>query len=246
MTPLTVLVFTGWLLLCGAIVFRSPFYRKAGLSPAWMLAFFLLKVCAGALYAWLFTRWPDYENRIDTWRYFVLSQPETDWLLRDPAGFFADLVTPRYADDSGLFCTRNSLLNDLKEVTVVKLVALCNVLSGRNYYVNLLFFNLLVLYGQVGIALLWARFFRLRRPEWMVAAVVLWPSVLFWSSGFHRDGLMLHAMGWILWLGYRIFRHQRATLAQVAGLVLHLGLLFVLRNYLAITWGAGMLLAGLY
>ncbi|MCU0395335.1 MAG: glycosyltransferase family 39 protein [Chitinophagaceae bacterium] len=246
MTPITAIVFSGWLLLCGAIVFRSPFYRKAGLSPGWMVGFFLLKVGAGALYAWLFTRWPDYENRIDTWRYFVLSQAETDWLLRDPAGFFADLVTPRYADDSGLFGSRNSLLNDLKEVTVVKLAALCNLLSGRNYYVNLLFFNLIVLYGQVGIALIWSRFFRIRRPEWMVAAIVLWPSVLFWSSGFHRDGLMLHAMGWALWLSYRIFRQRRASLLQAAGWILHVGFLFVLRNYLAIVLVAGMLLALVY
>lgn len=208
-----------------------------------MIALLLVKVMAGIGYAWMFSRLPDYQTKVDTWRYFYQSLPETKWLLSDPAGFFADLVTPRYAKDGGLLATQNSLLNDLKEVLVIKFMAICNVFSGGRYYVNLIFFNYLVLYGIARLGLLWSRFFKVGRPALMVAAIALWPSVLFWSSGFHRDGLLLLGVGATLWLAWRVSRQPNWT--NVVGLVVVFLFLFLLRNYLALFVAIGMVLAAI-
>jgi len=206
-----------------------------------MAGLFILKVAAGAAYAWLFSRLPEYQAKVDTWRYFYQSLPETRWLLEDPAAFFADLVTPRYEQDGGLLATQNSLLNDLKEVLVIKFMAICNVLSGGRYYVNLIFFNYLVLFGIAGFGLLWARFFRVSRPTLMVAAIALWPSVLFWSSGFHRDGLLLLGVGATLWLAWRVSLQPNWT--NVVGLIVIFLVLFLLRNYLALFVATAVALA---
>jgi hypothetical protein len=206
-----------------------------------MAGLFMLKVVAGVAYAWLFSRLPDYQAKVDTWRYFYQSQQETRWLLSDPAAFFTDLVTPRYEQDGGMLATQNSLLNDLKEVLVIKFMAICNVFSGGRYYVNLIFFNYLVLFGIAGFGLLWARFFRMNRPTYMVAAIALWPSVLFWSSGFHRDGLLLLAVGALLWLAWRVSRQP--NWANVLGMAVVFLFLFLLRNYLALFVAIAMVLA---
>lgn len=208
-----------------------------------MVLLLVTKVIAGVGYAWLFSRSAEYQNQVDTWRYFYQSLPETKWLLSDPAGFFADIITPRYEQDGGMLATQNSLLNDLKEVLVIKFMAICNVFSGGRYYVNLIFFNYLVLFGIAGIGLLWARFFRVERPGLMVAAIALWPSVLFWSSGFHRDGLLLLCLGGVLWQAWRVSVGPKWT--NLLGLFISFSFLFLLRNYLALFVAMGMLLAAI-
>jgi hypothetical protein len=230
---LSFILFIAYLALFAWLIFRQTWFRKMGLPGYWVLSLFVSKVAAGAAYAWLFSQQPQYEVRIDTWRYFYQSLPEKDWLITNPGQFFADLFLPRYANDQGLLATQNSLLNDLKEVLVIKLAAIFNVFSGGRYYVNLIFFNYIVLFGQVAIGVLWCKCFNLKQTKWLVAGLVLWPSVLFWSSGFHRDGLMLHCLGMVLWSGYQVFSGQKRRGWALAVGILHVGLLFLLRHYLA-------------
>jgi hypothetical protein len=221
---LGIILFLVYALLLGWLLYRNPFFRKLSIPPWFTLALFAAKLLAGAAYGYLLSQWHHHEVRADTWRYFLLSLEEKEWLLRDPARFFADLFLPRYTHDSGITGTQGSLLNDLKEMLVIKLMAICNLLTGSRYYVNLIFFNYLTLFGQVALAALWAKAFRLSRARWLVAFSLLWPSVLFWSSGFHRDGLILHCIGWICWLTWRIWKKENIScglalfIAQLPGI----------------------------
>jgi hypothetical protein len=197
---LGLLLFIAYLVLACWLVWKNPFLRKADVGMHWILMLFLIKLAAGAAYGFLFTKLPNYAQNADTWRLFFAGITEKEWLLNDPGGWLADVYTPRYAEDGGLLATQNSLLNDLKDVVVVKFIALCNLLSGSRYYVNLIFFNYLCLFGQVALAIVWSKVFKMSHAGVMLVAVCLWPSVLFWSSGFHRDGILLHFLGWASWL----------------------------------------------
>ncbi|HSC53514.1 MAG TPA: hypothetical protein VLC98_07840 [Phnomibacter sp.] len=209
----------------------------------WLVGLFLIKIIASAAYGFLFTRLPGYATNADTWRFFFAAVEEKQWLLQKPVSWLADIYTPRYAQDAGMLGTHNSLLNDLKDVLVVKLMTICNVLSGDRYYVNLIFFNYLFLFGQVALALVWTKIFQLKNAGLMLVAVCLWPSVLFWSSGFHRDGILVHCIGWACWICYTIWETKRVLLRQVLLLGICLGFIFLFRNYIALLL-AGALLVG--
>ena len=236
------LLFFAYLALFGWLLIRIPFFRKSGI-PAWIiLSIFLVKIIVGLLYAGLFASGENWMTRVDTWRYFFGSLSETAWLKRDPIGFFADLITPRYENDGGMLATQNSLLNDLKEVLIIKWMAICNLFSGSNYAINLIFFNAMILPGQIAIGKLWGKFFR-TSPVWPTLLVVFFPSVLFWTSAFHRDGLMLHCLGIITWLAYRAWKNQRAGGWEILLFAVHFVLLFLLRNYLAVFYVIALALA---
>jgi len=200
----------------------------------WLVLLFLVKLVAGAAYGYLFTKLPNYAQNADTWRLFFAGVSEKQWLLQNPGAWLADIYTPRYSDDAGMLATQNSLLNDLKDVLVVKCIAIFNLLSGSRYYVNLIFFNYLFLFGQVALAIVWSKVFKLQHAGIMLIAVCLWPSVLFWSSGFHRDGMLLHFLGWASWLCWNIWQAKRVTLLQVLTLAICLLFILLFRNYVAV------------
>lgn len=235
-----IVLFFGYTLLLGWLIYRSPFLQRSGTKPVWWLLLFIAKIAAGTGYGWFFTTLPNYEQYADTWRIFFESRQETQWLLHDPAGFLSDLFLPRYTRDAGVLGTQNSLLNDLKDVLMVKLAAVFNLLTGSRYYVNGVLYQFVTLWGQAALVRLWSSHYP-ARPWWLAfAGVVAIPSVLFWCSGFHRDGLILHAMGIAAWSFYQLLQKQGRTIPHFALLVVHMLLLFLLRTYLAVFFAAGM------
>ena len=63
--------------------------------------------------------------------------------------FFKDIFNHRYSNSGNIFIAENSYWNDLKSNVIIKLLAICNVFTFKNYYANIVFFNFLFLFGLV-------------------------------------------------------------------------------------------------
>lgn len=231
---LTVFIFSGYVLLFGWLIVRVPFFRNSGFSWQLLLLVFAIRLLAAGSYGLFFAGLPDFPKNADTWRIFLVSVEEKKWLLRDPYGFFAELVAPRYSHDAGPLATHHSYLNDFKENLLVKISAIFNLFSGSRYYVNLVLFNFLTLFGGVALARVWKQVFPQAGQFLVLAATLLVPSVLFWCSGFHKEGFLLHAAGWIFWIAWQYFNDRKITLGRVAGLLFSLALLFFFRNFMVL------------
>lgn len=229
---MSIVLFIVYLLLFSWLIGRSQWLRQTGLSPVWLVGLYLLKVAAGVAYGYFFTRLPNYTQNADTWRLFFAGVAEKQWLLQDPAAWLADVYTPRYATDTGLLGTENSLLNDVKDVLLVKLISLLNLLTNDTYNCNLLFFNYAVYMGQAALALCWKQVLQPKNAGWLLILIVCWPSTLFWCSGFHRDGLILLGLGVFAWKAWQAT--QQPTLANKIWMLIAIVFLFFLRNYVAV------------
>lgn len=239
------MLFGFYFLLLTWLVTRTGFFIKMPV-PIWVLAFlFVVKVAAGIYYGWFFTHMPDYKVQADTWRMYYESLVETDWIKKDPAGFIADLFRPRYRQPSeGILATSHSYWNDIKSVLIVKLMAVCNLLSGGRYYVNVLFFEYLSFFGPVALCRLFIQHFP-QKKWWLVAGAFLFPSTLLWCSGFHKEGLLLNSLAMCAWIIHHFLQKKR-LLPGMALLVFHLLIVFLLRNYLAlffVVWSIPWLVA---
>ena len=223
-----ILIFIFYLLLFSFLVTRIPFFTKSGLSK-WQLVFlFIIKVAAGLAYAW-FYKLPTYTINSDTYRFFSLSLQETDWLLKNPWAFFKDIFNHNYTNSGNIFIAENSYWNDLKSNVIIKLLAVCNVFTFKNYYANIIFFNFLFLFGLVAFYKLMSLLFT--NNKWLlIAAIFLTPSFLFWCSGVHKDGLLFSAIGLVFWLFYQLL-NKKFLLKNSLAIVLLLILIFSLRNY---------------
>lgn len=214
------------------LIGRSQWLRQTGVAPVWLVSLFLLKVAAGIAYGYFFTRLPNYTQNADTWRMFFAGVAEKQWLLQDPASWLADVYTPRYAADTGLLGTENSLLNDVKDVLLIKLISILNLLTYDSYNGNLLFYNYAVFMGQAALALCWKNILQQKNAGWLLVLIVCWPSTLFWCSGFHRDGLLLLGLGVFAWKAWQ--ETQQPKLTNKVWMLIALALLFFLRNYVAV------------
>ncbi len=167
----------------------------------------------------------------DSWNYFQLSKGETDWLLQDPFAFIKDIFTSGYHHSSNLFLQGNSYWNDLKSNVMIKLMALCNLFTFKNYYANAVLLNYIYFFGPVAVY----RVFSPKAQKNIPSAIAVFciPSFLFWCSGAHKDGLLFTCIGLIIYFFYTQLRNRKINYAYIVYSLFLLIIIFALRNFLA-------------
>jgi hypothetical protein len=196
-----------------------------------LIGIFLLKVSAGLAYAYFYSL-PAYRPTSDTFRFFDYSLQETDWLLKNPLAFFKDIFSHGYQETGNVFIGENSYWNDLKSNVIIKLLAICNVFTGKNYYADIVFFNFLFLFGIIAFYRLLNGLFP--QKKWLLLiSIACTPSFLFWCSGIHKDGLLFSALGLVFWLFHQSL-NSGFSIKRLIGIIFCLAAIFVLRNYVCL------------
>lgn len=191
---------------------------------------FLIKIIAGVAYGFFYSR-PEYIQGSDSFHLFNLSCKETDWLLQNPSAFTRDFFTSGYEEKSNLFISNNSFWNDLKDNTIIKLMAVINVFTGKRYFVDLIFFNFFFFFGPVALFKLLNRLYP-GKKQWLFCSVFFIPSYVFWCSGLHKDGLIFSAMVLAMYCFYLMIERKQINLKYTVALLLCMAILFLLRNFL--------------
>jgi len=228
---LTWIIFLIYWLVFSWLITKVPFFKRSGLSNRLLISLFSLKIIGGLLYI-AFYSLPQYRITSDTWKLYHLSISNTDLLLRDPAGFIKSLFTHSYNDTGNLFLDDHSYWNDLKNNLFVKLFAIINVFTGKNYYAAIVFFNFIFFFGIIA-------FYRLMHDvypskKWLIIAGLFGiPSFLFWCSGVHKDGLIFSALG-LIFLYFHLFLQKKYSPGSILTMLFCILLVFGLRNYLAL------------
>lgn len=231
---LALLLFIGYLIGLSWLLTRIQFLQDAGLTRPQLILLFLLKVAAGIFYGWIGIYYGRTAYMTDTWFFHANGLQEQSLLLENPRLFFSELFTDPYVDGRWkLLGTHDSYWNDLKANAFAKGLALLNMITGGFYHVNVLFYNFIGLFGCLA-------FFRVltdRYPNQRLAigiGVFLTPSVLFWTSGIHKEGILFTAVAMIVYATYFSFKY--ASWSFKRGLSLGIGLLLILifRNHLLI------------
>lgn len=236
------ILFIGYLFGLSWLLTRLRLLNESGLSKTQLILLYLLKVTAGIFYGWIGIYYGRTAHMTDTWYYHVGGLHEQALLLENPRKFFAELFIDPY--DSGhlkFFSTHNSYWNDLKANALMKGLGLLNLISGGYYNVNLLFYNFIGLFGSVA-------FYRVlthRYPKQhllVVIGVFGTPSVLFWTSGIHKEGILLLALGLIVYGTYFSFQQAHWSVNRTAACLLGLLLILIFRNHLLVALLPALLL----
>lgn len=220
-----------YLILFCFLIIRIKFITNSGLSKPILVGLFCSKIMAGFMYAWFYNL-PAYHLHSDSFRFFNYSLSETDFLLKNPILFVKDIFTYGYDSSGNIFVGHNSYWNDLKSNIIIKLLAICNVFSFKNYYINILFFNFIFFFGLIAFYRLMQKSFKINKFI-LLLSVFFIPSFLFWCSGIHKDGLIFSSIGLVFYLFNngieKGFKLKRSIL-----LIVLLVLIFLLRNYVAL------------
>lgn len=214
------LVALGWFLLS-----KTRFVAKSPLNTLEWTILYCIKIIAGLVLGFtVFRLYPgsDYEM---IHREGIINY---EMLKNDPLLFFRDLFYSPYGNYGSYLSSTGSYWNDLKNNLIIKYVAIINLISRGNYYINSLFFTIPGFIAHLALFKICYKFFP--KEKWaIIIGCFLLPSTLYFSSGIHKDAVVFCAYAFAL---YCVFYPRKLQPAHYAVLVLSLLALLLVRNYI--------------
>jgi len=191
----------------------------------------LFKIFMGCLYGWLLLH---FYGGDDTWNFFNESKESTDLLLLHPGQFFHEF-SPAYSLQVTGYHGWEALMfyiNNFERWFMIKGLAILNLLSGKNYYIDVLWFEFLTITGPLLLFKLLARDFP-QRTGMNFLLIFFIPSVIFWCSGIRAEALILLGIVLLIYNGEAYARKPGA--GNVSGMLFGFIILLLIRyQFLAV------------
>jgi hypothetical protein len=228
---LSYVLFFVYLALFSWLLTKIRFIRNAGLGPKIVIGLFLLKVIAGVINGRLLL----HANYLaDTWIYNIQGIDEYHLLFSDPKEYFLNFVRSPYSSGyAGFFQSSQSYWNNLRSNIMIKLLSLFDIFSFGNYYVNVIIYNFIVFFGNVGLYKIFTDVYK-NKKNLLVVSCFLLPSLLFFGSSIHKEGLILLAIVIIVYNIYYSLHYTGFTFMKIFYIVLSFCFIFFLRNFIFI------------
>jgi hypothetical protein len=189
---------------------------------------------AGIFYGWIGIYYGQMAQMIDTWAYHVESLQEYKLLISHPVDFFTSLFRNNYEGGYTNFLTsHNSWWNDVKANFFIKVMAVFNLFSFGNYYINVIFYSFLSLFGPVAIYRVMKDIFPSKKTPVLIATFLV-PSFLYWTSGLHKEGLIFLGLSLIIYHFYFGLKENKFPAYRILLITIGFLLVIILRNFLAL------------
>jgi hypothetical protein len=229
---LNYLLFAVYLILLCWLMTRVPFVKRSGISGKIIILLFLLKIAAGIAIGWLSLH--VYGTGNDYWDMNTEGWKEYQLLVNDPGEYFRNIFTSGYPEGySGFFSSVDSFWNDLKGNIIIKLVSVFNIFSRGDYYINSLFFNFLVFFGHVALYRLFIKIYP-GRTTLVIIGCFLLPSLIYFSSGIHKDGIVFLMLSVLIYCIYQSLQQNRINKKYLLLIIVSLIFLLLIRHFIFI------------
>jgi hypothetical protein len=226
---MTLLLPIFYLFVLSFLVYRTEFFKICGFSGKAITSLALIKMLAGIAYIFAHTQWI---NSGDIALYFrdsqiILEQIHTDWKIffRLVFGPNKTEILPHLAEA----IYKMGFWGDTAAYTVVRFNAVFSLFSMGNIYVHGIFSGFLSFIGCILIAKCFEN--ALKNIALSSLSVFLFPSVLFWTSGMHKEFVSTFALGLICFGFFKLFESIR--LKYVFLLLIGYTILFLVREHIA-------------
>ncbi|MEJ0105450.1 MAG: hypothetical protein WDO19_24095 [Bacteroidota bacterium] len=225
------LLFAGYLLLFAWIVTKVKFFTNSGLNNSQLIIIFLLKVMAGILYGWVGIYYGITAQMVDTWSFHYRGLQEYKLLQTNPSEYFSNLLNNPFEGGYLKFLSgHDSFWNELKTKSIIKMLSVFDILSFGNYYVNIIFYSFITLFGPVGIYRIMKDVFSGKNTQVAISAFLI-PSFLYWNSGIHKEGIIFTGLILIIYNLYFALAENKLKPKRFLLILLGLVLITLLRNF---------------
>jgi hypothetical protein len=228
------LLFVVYLIFFAWLTTRVKFFSRSGLNDSQLIILFLLKVMASIFYGWIGLYYGNMAQMVDTWGFHNNGLQEYHLLRSNPHEYFTNLFRDPYGDGvSKFFDGADSYWNDLKGNVFIKILSIFNIFSDGHYYVNVIFYSFITLFGPIAIFRVMNDSFPGKKVSILMATFLV-PSFLYWTSGLHKEGLIFTGVSLIIYSVYFGLKEKRMGFKRILSLGIGLLLLLVLRNFLIV------------
>jgi hypothetical protein len=207
--------------------YKDPLLRKYHRLGFWVKIIGCIVFCLYSVYLYPADSIGLYqEEGVNIYHLILKNSSHLHWLFLQGKNFDESFL--KNPHNSGYFRSEGNYM-------VVKLVALLSFLSGGRYVVTSLFFACIAFSGIWKLFL----FFYEQYPgmhKKLAIAILLFPSVVFWSSGVLKDTLCIASLGWITYSLYEIFYRKKHLFKNSIILLIFGYMLAVLKVYILICY----------
>jgi hypothetical protein len=208
------------------------FVKNSGLSNKYIIILFLAKVFAGLAIGWISLH--IYSTGNDYWDVNREGWKEYQLLWSNPHEYFTNLFKSGYSQGyGGLFDSFQSFWNDLRNNIIIKMLSVFDLLTRGNYYINSLLFNFFGFLGHVAFYRIFIQIFRKQQLA-VIACCFLLPSMLYFTSGVQKDGIVFTTLGLLLYAVFQSLREKYFTIRRLLIILLGFVILFLIRSYVLI------------
>jgi hypothetical protein len=230
------------------LIKQVPFFKSPLFTYKWIAGVFILKFLAGIALYLVYARF--YGNRMsgDIFKYFDDGNIIYSALRQNPADYFRMLSgigsdSPhlmQYYDTCHFWIKEFNygLVNDNR--IVIRFNALVRLISMGNIHIHTLIMSFLSFTGLWFIFKLFESDFK--DKKWgLLLAVFFFPSVLFWTSGLLKEGILIFAFGMLLYFWNHLFETNKRA-KPLLFIALSIFILIFSKFYVLLAAAPGLLL----
>lgn len=197
------------------IIQKMKFFDIQGISKTVFVGIFLLKLAFGMQLWLVYTYYYTDRATADIFKYFDDSKVMFDALKTNPTHFFKMLTaignnTPefnQYYNEMHFWSRKidSNIYNDSH--TIIRFNAFVRLFSTGAYGVHIVVMCFLSMIGLTAIYKTFVTHLQDKKIELLIAVFLL-PSVLLWSSGVLKEGLIFFALGLLIYYSKKLFSLQ--------------------------------------
>lgn len=225
------LLFIFYSILFCWLITRIDFFRKSGLSQRILVILFVVRIvsliagCYVNLYVLPIS---------DSLNFHKTGIEEFHLLFQNPHEYFANIFRSDYPSGYSRFLDdTKSFWNNLRTLLIGKMLSVFDIFSFRNFWINTLFYNFLVFFGNVALYKVFIRIFPKCVPQ-LIICIFLLPSALFFTSMINRDGLIFLSLSMIIYHLSFIFNYRTFSIKRLLLSIFFLLCILLLRNFVFI------------
>lgn len=226
------LLFIAYIFIFCWLITRIKFFKQSGLGTRILITLFLFRVAASLIGCYFNLYYYPFSDTLIFHKEGII---EYDLLFKNPGAYFTNIFFDSHQNNySGLLSTSQSFWNDTRSNLIIKMLSVFDIFSGKNFFINTLFYNFLIFFGPVALYRVFIKVFPKSQYP-LIACIFLLPSALFFSAMIHRDGLILLAISMIVYYLFFLMNQNNFSWKKILGIVFFLALIFLLRNFVFIT-----------
>lgn len=208
---------------------KIKFFKDSGIEMRLIIILFLIRIASGIINGYI-----NLYYYIGTDASFFHQQGLNEYrlLFENPGAYFTNIFLSE-KPNSGLFDITNSYWNNLRSFLMIKLLSVFNVFSCGDFFINTIFYNFLTFFGSFLFYKVFIKIFPYK-PKVLIAGLFLLPSLLYFSAGIHKDGLIFLALGIGCYNIYFLIKEE-FSISKMIWVIFSLIIIFLLRNFVLIT-----------
>ena len=229
------------------LIFKLPFFKIDGIALRILSLLFIIKVLSAITITFIYTYYYKNNMESDIFKYFSDGNILFQAIKKDPVDYLRMLtgIGSEAAHLEPYYNTMNfwkksfdyGLFNDNR--TMIRFNALAFIFSFGYMNVHNVFMAFLSFMGLTAIFKTFYPYF-LDKKWVLLCSVFLIPSVLLWTSGILKEGLLMFAFGFLTHYSFKLMQY-RFKVRTFIGLIFMVSILLILKFYVLIAAIPGLI-----